>query len=192
MRTLRTWIFILALIASGAGAAAGTVLSGYVQGEVRVAVGQPLQVEKPSVSGIPSGRAWFGAVSDRSTEFSAAAALYQGEDAIIEVPIVNRADVDHIIEITVTAPDLPVPQGASPGDYSISLEVDGSGIVNDVVRIGPNRWKGTLDYDAGGRSNPSPRVAPNPFDGLKITLALGDLLPPGYYEVSGEVHVIAY
>ncbi len=189
MRRLQTWILIGALVATGAGAAAGTILSGYIQGEVNVAVSQPLQVERPDVTGIPTGRAWFGAVSDEGTEFSAAVQLYQGEDAVIEVPIINRAEVDHVVEIIVTAPVLPVPSGGNPSDYSINLNVRGSGAINDVVQVGPYKWKCTVDSEAGGRSNPS---TPPAFDGLKITVALGDMVPPGFYEISGQIQVVAY
>ncbi len=89
MKKLRTWIIVAAMIASTAGAAAGTVLSGYVEGEIKIAVSYPLQVEAPGFDGIPGDRARFSAVSDEGTEFSAAVQLYQGESVIIEVPIRN-------------------------------------------------------------------------------------------------------
>ncbi len=189
MKKLQTWILILALVASAAGAAAGTVLSGYVTGKVNVAVSQPLQVESANVTkvdGTPWGRTWFGAVSDAGTEFSAAVTLYQGESAMIKVPIINRADVDHVAEITVTAPVLPVPPGGDPSAYSITLAVNGSGkLSNDLVRVGPYKWKCTVDNGSNGTGS-------SPFDGIKITIALGAMVPPGYYEISGQIQVVAY
>lgn len=186
LRQLRTWIIILALAASGAGAAVGTVLAGYVQGEMTIAVSHPIQVQKPIVAGIPSGRGWFGGVSDDGTVFSAAAELYQGEEARIKVPIVNRANVDHVIEIDITPPTLPPGDGSAA--YSIAIDVDGIGIINDVVRVGPYKWKGTVGAGSAGMDS----LHPDGMDGIKITVALGDLVSPGYYEFSGEIHVVAY
>jgi hypothetical protein len=188
-KNLRLLVIIFSLVAVGAGAAAGTVLSGYVEGEVNVSVSQPLQVGKPEIPGLPSGRAWFGAASDDGTQFSAAAQLYQGESATIDVPISNLAEVDHVVEITIVAPILSVPTGGNPADYSINLEVDGSGSapggITDVVRIGPYKWKCTVPAEAQGRSV-------SPFDGIKITVALGDMVPPGYYELTGQMQVVPY
>ncbi len=185
MKRLKNWILISALIASAAGAAAGTVLSGYIEGDVNIAVSQPLQLESPNVVGIPPERAWFGAVSDEGTEFSAAVELYQGEDATIEMPIRNMAEVDHIVEIIVTPPILSVPEGGDPSDYSINLDIDGSGVIDDVVRVGPYKWKCTVDSSSQG-------TGVSPFDGIEITVALGDMVPPGYYEISGYIQVVAY
>jgi hypothetical protein len=182
---LRMVILVLSLIAVGAGAAAGTVLAGTVDGEVNVSVSQPLQVQSPSMPGLPSGRAWFGAASDEGTQFSAAAQLYQGESVVIEVPIINQAEVAHVVEITVTAPILTVPTGASPSDYSINLDVDGSGVIADVVRIGPYKWKCTTPASSQGRDS-------SPLDGIKLTVALGDMVPPGYYELTGQLQVVPY
>ncbi len=184
-KNVKILIIVLSLIAVGAGAAAGTVLSGYVEGEVNVAVSQPLMVENPSIPGLPTGRAWFGAASDEGTQFSAAAQLYQGESATIEVPIINKAEVDHVVEITVVAPVLSVPPGGNPADYSINLEVEGSGAITDVVRIGPYKWKCTAPSVSQG-------TASLPFDGIEITVALGDMVPPGYYELTGQIQVVPY
>ncbi len=188
-KNLRLLIIVFSLVAIGAGAAAGTVLSGYVEGEVNVSVSQPLQVQKPEIPGLPAGRAWFGAASDDGTQFSAAAQLFQGESATIDVPVINQAEVDHVVEITITAPILSVPTGGNPADYSINLEVDGSGSipsgVTDVVRVGPYKWKCTVPAEAQGRGS-------SPFDGIKITVALGDMVPPGYYELTGQMQVVPY
>lgn len=185
VKKLQGWIIIFALVATGMGAAAGIVLSGNIVGNVNVAVSQPLQVEKPTVSGIPSGRAWFGAVSDTGTEFSAAVQLYQGESVTIKVPVRNNAEVDHVAEIIVTAPVLPVPPGGHASDYQITLDVTGSGVIDDVVRVGPYKWKCTVDATSQGTDNP-------PVDGIKITIALGDMVPPGYYEISGQIQIVSY
>jgi hypothetical protein len=184
-KNVKVLIIVLSLIAVGAGAAAGTVLSGQIDGEVNVAVSQPLMVENPSIPGLPSGRAWFGAASDEGTQFSAAAQLYQGESAVIEVPIINKAEVDHVVEITITAPVLSVPSGANPADYSINLEVEGSGDITDVVRIGPYKWKCTAPATSQGTGS-------SPFDGIEITVALGDMVPPGYYELTGQMQIVPY
>jgi len=184
-KNVKILIIVFSLIAVGAGAAAGTVLSGQIEGEVNVAVSQPLMVESPSIPGLPSGRAWFGAASNEGTQFSAAAQLYQGESAVIEVPIINKAEVDHVVEITITAPVLSVPSGANAADYSINLEVEGSGDIIDVVRIGPYKWKCTTPATSQG-------TASSPFDGIEITVALGDMVPPGYYELTGMMQVVPY
>jgi hypothetical protein len=181
----KIFILIFTLMAAGAGAAAGTVLAGTVDGEVNVSVSQPLQVESPSIPGLPAGRAWFGAASDDGTQFSAAAQLYQGESATIEVPIVNQAAVNHVVEITVIAPILTVPTGGNPADYSINLDVDGSGSITDVVRVGPYTWKCTTPAESQGRES-------TPFDGIELTVALGDMVPPGYYELTGQMQVVPY
>ncbi len=184
-KNMRMFVLIFSLIAAGAGAAAGTVLAGTVDGEVNVSVSQPLQVESPSIPGLPLGRAWFGAASDEGTQFSAAAQLYQGESATIEVPIINQAEVDHVVEITVIAPILTVPTGENPADYSINLEVEGSGFITDVVSVGPYKWKCTTPAASQGRGSA-------PFDGIELTVALGDMVPPGYYELTGQMQVVPY
>ena len=178
------WLLIFALVASGAGAAAGTVLSGEITGEVNVSVSQPLSVERPTVTNIPGGRRWFSAANDDGTKFSAATELYQGESAVIEVPITNTAEVDHVVDITVTPPTFSVPSDADPSDYSITLEVNGSGVIDDAVRVGATKWKCTIDADSQGTDT-------SPFDGIKITVALGDMVPPGYYEISGGIQIAA-
>jgi hypothetical protein len=184
-KNMRIAILVFSLIAAGAGAAAGTVLAGTVDGEVNVSVSQPLQVQSPTIPSLPAGRAWFGAASDEGTQFSAAAQLYQGESATIEVPIINQAEVDHVVEITVIAPILTVPTGGNPSDYSINLDVDGSGVITDVVRVGPYKWKCTTPAVSQGRDSV-------PFDGIEITVALGDMVPPGYYELTGQLQVVPY
>ena len=180
------WIMIFSLVASAAGAAAGTVLSGQIDAGVNMAVGHPLKVEKPTVSGLAPGHQWFGAVSDQSTEFSAAVQLYQGEAATINVPVVNLADNDHVVEIVVTAPVMPVPPGGNQADYNINLDVDGSGLITDVVRVGAYKWKATVPGASQGSAGvPS-------FDGISIIVALGTMVPPGYYAISGQMTVVPY
>ncbi len=182
---LRVIILIMALIASGAGAASGVVLSGYATGNVNIGVSQPIQIETPNVAGLPTGRARFGAVSAEGTEFSAAAQLYQGENATVEVPIYNRANVDHVMEITVSTPALSVPTGANPSDYQINISILGNGVIQDIVQVGPYKWKGTLSSTAKGRSLPT-------WDGIRLNVALGALVPPGYYGITGQIQVVSY
>jgi hypothetical protein len=185
MKKLTLWIMIFALTASAMGAAAGIVLSGSVKGDVKVAVSQPLKIETPTFSGIPNERSHFGGVSDTGTEFSAAVELYQGETVVINVPIVNNANVDHVVEIVMTPPQVTVPARANPSDYSINLDVKGNGVITDVVRVDTNTWKCTVASTSLGNSS-------IPFDGVKVTVALGRLLAPGYYSVSGQIQVVSY
>lgn len=181
MKRLQTWVFILALVASAAGAAAGTVLSGDITGKVNVAVSQPLGVQSANVTkvdGTAWGRTWFGAFDDTGTRFGAATTLYQGESAMVNVAIMNNASVNLVADITVNAPALPVPLGGTPSAYNIGLAVSGSGGLSNVVQVGPNDWKCTVTKASSGT--------------ISITISLGAMVPPGYYEISGQIQVDAY
>lgn len=172
MRRGTAFLLILALIASTAGAATGTILSSRITGSIPITVSQAISVEKPSISGLPGGRPVFISVSDDGTSFSAACEVYQGEDFEIKVPLINKGEGDIFCELI-----LDVAQDDAP----ITLSCSGSGKINDVVRVGEDKWKFTLDGGCSGGS-----------DAIKIKVALSDDAEPGFYEIKGEINPVEY
>lgn len=172
MRRGTAFLLILALIASTAGAATGTVLGSKITGTIPITVSKAIIIEKPSISGLPSGRPMFTSVSDGGTGFSAACEVYQGEDFIVKVPIVNRGEDDIVVELTLSP---------SEKDAPITISCEGSGRINDVVRIGEEKWKFTADAGCSGGN-----------DAVKIKIALSDDAEPGFYEIKGELKSVEY
>lgn len=192
-KAIPIWLLVLALVATGAGAAAGTVLAGKVTGEVPVAVSQALLVNNVDwLDSIPlepthapqqiaDHYTWvsapnreFAAVSDDNTGFQAAAELAIGDWAAFEIPLKNASDVDLVGLLTLN-----VPVGLEAEVYNENA----SGNVTSVVRIGLNTWKFKLkaaaDYDGTN-------------DTLIVVVSVDDTVMPGYYTISGTIKQIGY
>lgn len=173
------WLLIGCLIAVGAGAGVGVVLSGMIMGDIAVTVGQAIQVERPTVTKT-NGTAWshpyFTSVSDDKTKFTAAVEAYTGEEFLVSLPIRNLGDSDLVAEFTLAV---------EPVDPKVTIDVKGSGVINDVVRISSMTWKFTLDAIANNGTPPT-------FDGLKITVALGSSATPGFYKLAGQIKLVEY
>ncbi len=162
-----SWPYLLgalALIASVAGAAAGTVLSGGVGGVVPVSVSQALLVETVQVIG---GDLAQGFRSDDGTEFTAAVELNTGDSFETHLALVNESDEDLVGELLLDFP------------LGISLSVEALDGADQVLRTGLGSWLFDLE------SNHT-----NDVIDLIITVALADDIPPGFFEITGELRQI--
>lgn len=129
MEKIPTWIIIGALLASGAGAAVGTVLSGSIVGKAPVTVSQALLLSgKPSISG--SYDREFTSISDDNAGFTAAVELNNGDKFTIDLPWKNHSAENVVAELKLSIPD--------------PLQVDAS-----WVRTGEETWKNEI---SGGDS----------------------------------------
>jgi hypothetical protein len=188
-KAIPIWLLVIALVACGAGAAAGTVLAGKVTGEVPVAVSQAILTGTPDWTTIVQDVGqpqqvnlhwdWvtepnrdFGAASDDNTAFQAAAELAVGDWAAFVLPLKNASDLDLFGLLTLSVPEcLEVEVFAYDGDN-----------VSEVVRIGLNTWKFKLAAIAEYTAD----------DVLVVVISVDDTCAPGYYTISGEINQIPY
>lgn len=169
-------LIILILMASGAGAAVGTILLGEIESIVHVTVSQAVQVEKPRVTNTSGGswnKPWFSSVKDDYAGFSVAVEVAQGDKFIIVIPLINRSEQDIVVEMSFFLNAL---------QFScVTFKVRGSGVIDDVVRISRYKWKFTLDGSAAGGN-----------DAVKIKVLVSPTTPPGFYEFEGMIQPVAY
>ena len=191
-RVIPLGLLILALLAVGAGAAAGTILAGKVTGEMPVAVSQALLVENvtnvksavpaddsvvtqqvfDNFGNIHAANRFIGVKSDDNTAFQAAAELAVGDWTEINLQLKN-ASANDLVALLI----LDVPQG-------LEVEAFGDGAyVHNVTRVGPNTWK----FIVKGGTNKS--VAGSL---LNLIVSVDDDAAPGYYGISGVLKQIAY
>jgi hypothetical protein len=195
-KAIPIWLLVIALVACGAGAAAGTVLAGKVTGEVPVAVSQALLTEAPDwkdslasdnttqpqqvymhATWVHAPNREFGAVADDNTAFQAAAELATGDWAVFNLPLKNASDVELIGLLTLSVPDcLEVEVFQAKSDA-------GGSHVHNVVRVGMNTWKFKLDAEA---------EYCDPDDALAILVSVDDYCMPGYYNIEGTIKQIGY
>ena len=124
-KAIPIWMLVLALVACGAGAAAGTVLAGKVTAEVPIAVSQALLVcdvdwvsavtdineddapqqlwDHKGMIAIPNRH--IGVVSDDRTAFQAAAELAVGDWGAFYVELKNASDNDLYAILTLNVPE---------------------------------------------------------------------------------------
>ncbi|MCD6452903.1 MAG: hypothetical protein J7K77_01225 [Dehalococcoidales bacterium] len=191
-KTFPAWLLVGAMVASGAGAAAGTVLAGKVTGEIPVAVSQSLLTEAPIwLTSLPANDnqpqqvnthvAWvhkpnrsIGVVSDDNTGFQAAAELAVGDWAAFHLPLKNASSNDLVAELTLRVPcrclDVEVYNATSCTN------------ITDVVRVGRNTWKFKVLSDAEYGAT----------DWLTVVISTDDNCRPGYYTISGKIQQIEY
>ena len=203
-KMIPVWMIAMLLIASGAGAAVGTVLQGNVVGEMPVTVGQALLVGAPVQAGTENGTTDFtalvdnapqptendidtltlpdrfiGVVRDDHTAFQAAAEIDQGDIYAFWVPLKNASDEELIAQLTL--------------DFGECIEVEVidnvDGNVNDVTRTTFNTWKIRVAADA--EMDP-PTETDGMGDSILIVVQVDDHCDPGYYSLSGEIHQISY
>ncbi len=198
-KAIPIWLLVLALVAAGAGAAAGTVLAGKVTGETNVAVSQallvgdnvtwessltadtstnttqPQQIYKHA-SWVKIPNRYFGAVADDNTAFQAAAEIAQGEWVAFYLPLKNASKNDMVGLLTLN-----VPAGIEVEVFSYTPASSQSNVMN-VIRIGLNTWKFKLaagaDYQAADR--------------LAVVISADDGVAPGYYAINGTITQIGY
>jgi hypothetical protein len=210
-KAIPVWLLVVALVACGAGAAAGTVLAGKVTGEVPVAVSQAILVDTPdwvadAEFGADSGQPqqvllhaeWvhlpnrdFGAVADDNTAFQAAAELAVGDWAAFNLPLKNASDVELFGLLTLSVPEClevevynDIDTIAAPHALDLAGESPDPAVnVTEVVRIGLNTWKFKLAADA--HYDPTD-------DCLMVVISVDDTCAPGYYTITGEINQIPY
>ena len=109
--------------------------------------------------------------SDDRTSFIAAAEIDTGDYYLIKVPLKNAANQDMAARITVDAQD------------PLQMEVDGIGELaqdGNLTRINHYQWGFIAPPTLGDVCNPE----------LKITVALPDDAPPGFYEIEVVLEVV--
>lgn len=197
-RAIPLWLLVFALVAAGAGAAAGTVLAGQVPGDVNVAVSQALLTEKPqwlSADNITSKslttatatqqvfhhqgmialpKRSFGAAKDDNTAFQAAAELATGDWAAFDLPLKNASNNNLNGLVTLN-----VPAGLEVEVFAASGAVN----ISQVVRVGLNTWKFNLLPTTSDYSSASY---------LTVVVSTDDDMAPGYYTIDGSIQQIAY
>ncbi len=191
-KAIPVWLLVIALVACGAGAAAGTVLAGKVTGEIPIAVSQAILTEAPVWTTIldePTVQPqqvnlhydWvfepnrsFGAAADDNTAFQAAAEMAVGDWAAFNLPLKNASNVDLIALVTLS-----VPECLEVEMYAPALSVN----IGDVVRIGLNTWKVQVLADAEYDTTD---------DCLMVVISVDDTCDPGYYTISGQINQIPY
>ncbi len=195
-KAIPIWLLVIALVASGAGAAAGTILAGRVTGEIPVAVSQALLVSEPTwVIAVDTGDQdapqqvfehldWIslpnrsiGVVSDDHTGFQAAAEMATGDWASFKLPIKNASDNDLVAELTFNVPEC----------IEVEIYSDIDVTTNDVgnpVRIGLNTWKFKVKAAADSINDAT--------DFLYVVVSVDDTCLPGYYNISGTIKQISY
>ncbi len=107
MRQIPVWFLVAVVIASGAGAATGKMLSGQVGGKVPLAVSQSILIDHTQF-GIDDlsahAKRRFVSVSDDRTAFTAAAEIATGDELVIDVPLINVGNTDASVELRLEAP----------------------------------------------------------------------------------------
>ncbi len=196
-KAIPMWLLVLALVAAGAGAAAGTVLAGKVTGETNVAVSQALLNEAPvwlsqanittkvltdatatqqvtyhqGLINIPNRK--FVAAKDDNTAFQAAAELATGDWAAFDLPLKNASSNNLTALMTLN-----VPEGLEVEAFAAT----GASKITEVVRIGLNTWKFKVATGAVYTST----------DLLTIVVSTDDDMAPGYYTIDGTIKQIGY
>ncbi|MBI2916533.1 MAG: hypothetical protein HYY01_00940 [Chloroflexi bacterium] len=182
MKSATVIVAVLSVLAVGAGAAAGTVLQGDIQGAVPISVSQALVVDKPQPYNFPPDRSFFGSTSDDRTKFAIALEMYRGESLMVLVPIVNRSSGAAVAEFSVIVPNVPSLVEGVPG---LSLQVSGSGVIDDVVRVTSDTWTFTADAGTNG-------VGSTPGDGILLTFTVAPTAMSGYFEISGRIRTVEF
>ncbi len=196
-KAIPIWLLVLALVAAGAGAAAGTVLAGKVTGEMPVAVSQALLTESPvwlSSANITSGHytgapqqvdkhlgwigipnRYIGTAADDNTAFQAAGEVSTGDWVAFDLPLKNASNRALIGEMTLNVPDgLEVEAFANNSTTNMTI--------SDVVRIGLNTWKFKVAKGAEYTT----------ADRLTIVISADATIVPGYYTIDGTIKQIGY
>ena len=200
-KAIPVWVIAMLLIASGAGAAVGTVLQGNVVGEMPVAVGQALLTGKPvtisaNVSNADvdqglaqpvewadgSGDGWWvtngadraiGAVRDDHTAFQYAAEIDTGDVYGFRLPLKNASDEALVGKLILDYPDC----------FTVEVMSDAHENVGPISRLSLNSWKFALGAGAE-------YVVDN--DSLYVVVAADDTCAPGFYEITGTLEQISY
>ena len=175
-------LVLFAVVAVGAGAAVGTAMQGEIGAEIPITVRSALIVQPPeATSNFPSNRTIFSSVSDDQGRFSIALETFRGESLTVLVPVVNLGSGQVVGEFSVTMPDIPSLIKDQPG---LSLQVTGSGIIDDMVQTSSGSWVFTADPALAGTG-----ATGNP-DGLLITFKVSTTATSGFFEINGKIRSV--
>jgi uncharacterized repeat protein (TIGR01451 family) len=189
-RSLPLWLIALLIIASGIGAAVGTILAGKITGEVPVQVGQSLLVGEPSFPGSlpggvniqsirikPSAMAQsIGIVADDWTSFKAAVEANTGDVFLIKLPLKNASTQDMMVELTLDVPECLEVDAFGSDDESDSA-VDH---VFNVTQVGFNKFVFRLSHLAEV-------VTSDWRDSIGIVVGVDDTCRPGFYSIGANL-----
>ncbi len=166
-KSLPAWAVGAALILATSGAAVGVVLAGNVTGVITTSVSQALLIRDGVLSG-PAVDAGLFTMSDDGTQFTAGTEINTGDKFNVELALANESDEELTGELTLVAPS------------GITLAVkEMDDITQNIVRTGPFTWKFRLP------------VATDTATDMRITVALADDMPPGYYAIDGTLKQVA-
>lgn len=181
-RTILIVLGLLAVMAVGAGAAAGAAMGGDITAEIPITVNQALIVQPPvSTGNFPANRTLFSSVSDDQAKFSVALETFRGETLTVLIPVVNQGSGEVVGEFSVTMPDIPSLIEGQPG---LSLQVTGSGIIDDMVQTSANSWVFTAHPNLLGTN-----ATGNP-DGLLVTFKVSTTAMSGFFEINGKIRSV--
>ncbi len=166
-KTLPAWAVGAALILATSGAAVGVVLTGNVSGLITATASQALLVRDGTLSG-PAVDAGLFTMSDDGTKFTAGAEINTGDQFNVDLALANESDAELTGELVLVGPS---------GITLLVREMDD--ITQNIVRTGPFTWKFRLP------------VATDTVPDMRITVALADDMPPGYYAVDGTLKQVA-
>jgi len=193
-RSVPLWLILFLLIASGIGAAVGTILAGRVTGEVPVTVGQALLVGEPTFpDGLPGGvniqsirinpnrmAQNIGILGDDWTSFQAAVEANTGDVFLIKLPLKNASNQDMIVQLDMVVPDCIEVDVFGADDESESA-VDH---VFNVTQVGFSRWVFRL-------SDLAEHYAADWRDSIGIVVGVDDTCQPGFYNIGVTLQQIA-
>ncbi|MBI4312962.1 MAG: hypothetical protein HY681_14470 [Chloroflexi bacterium] len=166
-KTLPAWAVGVALILATSGAAVGVVLTGNVTGVITATASQSLLVSNGSLSG-PAVDAGLFTLSDDGTKFTAGAEINTGDKFDVDLALANASAEELTGELTLVAPS---------GVTLLVREFDD--ITGNIVRTGPFTWKFRLP------------VASDTTADMRVTVALADDMPPGFYAIDGTLKQVA-
>ena len=115
------------------------------------------------------------------TKFNIVMDVYRGETVEVTVPIVNRSTGSMVSVFSVVMPDVPSAVEGVPG---LTLDVKGSGRVNDVAKVTPSNWTYTALGGLAGTDNPGEP------DGLTLVIKVAPTAMTGHFEITGNIRIV--
>jgi hypothetical protein len=157
-------------------------MRGDVDAKIPVTVSQALVAEKPVPVAFPPDRKFFGSVSDDQTKFSIALEMFRGDTLTVLVPVVNRSTGETVADFSIVMPEVPT---LIEGMQGLTVEVAGSGVIDDVVVVSDDSWTFTVPSAADG-------LSASPDDGLLLTVSVSQTAMSGQYVITGRVRTIEF
>ena len=166
-KRLPVWMVGAGLILATSGAAVGVVLTGQVTGVITATASQALLISAGALSG-PAVDAGLFTMSDEGTKFTAGVEINTGDRFNVDLALANASDEELTGELVLVGPS------------GITLQVrEMDDITQNIVRTGPFTWKFRLP------------VATDTAPDMRITVALADDMPPGFYAIDGTLKQVA-